>query len=141
MLLGRVHALILEQPHEVQRRAVLLAVLDDREQGGMTEELAVLDQLVDADVLLLDDAAGPHVEVADFRRALIAGTQADGTAGGAEHRIRIGGEEVSEDVGTGEGDRVAGVLVPDAPPVADDQDDRGAHGRERLSVTARAVHV
>jgi hypothetical protein len=45
------------------------AVLGDGEEGRVSEELAVLDQLVDADDLLLDDASGPHVEVSDFRRA------------------------------------------------------------------------
>ncbi len=141
MLFGRVHALILQQPHEMQRRAVLLALLDHRQQRGMPEELAALDQLVDAHDLLLDDTARPHVEVADFRRALIAGAQADGAAGGTEDRVGIGGEDVGEDVGTGEGDGVTGVLVPDAPPVAHDQDDRGAHGTDHLSVTGGTVHV
>ena len=46
--------------------------------------------------------------------------------GGAEDGVRIGGEDVGEDLGMGERDGVAGIVAPDAPAVADDQDEWGS---------------
>jgi len=106
----------------------------------MPEELAALDQLVDADDLLLDDAARPHVEVADLRRALIAGPQADVATGGAEHRMRIGRQEMLQDGWARQRDGVARVLAADPPAVADDQHDRSWHGRSFNRWAPAAVH-
>ncbi len=107
----------------------------------MAEDLAALDQLVDADDLLLDDAAGAHVEVTDLRRSLIAGPEADGPAGGAEDRVGVGREDVGQDLGVGERDGVTRVVASDAPAVAYDQDDGSPHGTPGLAGTTRTVHV
>jgi hypothetical protein len=124
----------------VQGRAAFPAVLGDGEEGRVSEELAVLDQLVDADDLLLDDASGPML------RCRLP-TSPDSRAGARRRgprrraRMRIGREDGGEDLGMGEGDRVAGIVAPDAPAVADDQDEWRSHGTQGLAGTAGTVHV
>jgi hypothetical protein len=119
------------------QRLALRALPRGLQQGGMTEELPALDQLVDPDDLLLDDAAGSHVEVADLGRALIARAQADLAAGGTEDAVGVGGEQLLQDGGMRERDGVAGVVTTDPPAVADDQHDRSGH-QARLTCAPQA---
>ena len=66
MLLVGVHALVLEQPEEVELRIVLLPLGNQVLPLGALEELAGGKPVVDALKLLYDDASRAHVEVADL---------------------------------------------------------------------------
>ena len=78
-----VHAAVGEQAHEVNGAALGDGAVDRLGEHGVVEERAVLDREVDARELLVDDAAGPDVEVPDLGVAHLALGQADGQPGRA----------------------------------------------------------
>ena len=57
------HAAIRTQSHEVQRRIMLLAVLDCSKERGILKELAVVNRFRDAGKLLIHDAPGADVQM------------------------------------------------------------------------------
>ena len=67
-----VHAAVRDEPEEVQCGAFAGRLLHRREQGFIFKEAAVFDILRDAGQILVDDPAGAHVHVADFRIAHLA---------------------------------------------------------------------
>ncbi len=79
-----VDALVLEQAQQVQAAAVGLPVIDEALPQVPGPDAAVRQPVVQAFQLLDDDAAGPHVQVADFAGALVAVGQAHGFAGGVQ---------------------------------------------------------
>src|SRR6185369_4963558 len=72
------------QPHEVQRPARALGGVDRLADDRVRVESAVLDAEVDADDVLVDDAPGAQVQVADLAVAHLSVGQADVVAGGAD---------------------------------------------------------
>src|SRR5688500_15201845 len=100
-------------------------------QGGgerrVCRELAVADALVDPREVLIDDAAGAHVHVADLRVAHLTGRQSDRLAGCNELGVGIPPEQVVVNGRPRHGDRVVLTLRPDSPPVQDDQNERRDH--------------
>ena len=85
-----------DEPDEVQ-----CPIAGDSIHGGREhragEQLAVAYGLIDAGEILVDDAPGPHVHVADFGVAHLSGRQADGLARRNQPGVRIPGEEPVED--------------------------------------------
>ena len=75
-----VDAAVREQADQVQRVRVALAAIDGFEQLRPREEITVANALVDARQVLIDDASGAEVGVADFGVAHLAFGQADGLA-------------------------------------------------------------
>ena len=63
------------------------------QQLGVGEEAAVLDRRVDAGQVLVDDAAGAEVHVADFGIAHLPVRQADVAAFGMDQRVRALGQQ------------------------------------------------
>jgi hypothetical protein len=100
------------------------------EQDGVLEEVAVADGFVDACDVLINNASGPEIEVADFGITHLPAGQADVLATAAEFTHGIGGVEVVVERGFGQKRGVAlffgsGTAVrADTPAVADDEDDR-----------------
>ena len=87
LVLMTVNAAIGHQADEMEASAAgLLEGLDKNRVGG---QRAVLDGLVDAREVLIDNASSAEIEVADFRIAHLAGGQADVQAGGAEETFRV----------------------------------------------------
>ena len=72
-----VHAARGDQPHQVERRAVLPAVLRRLEESLILEEIPVLDRFRDPGQLLVDYSPRAHVHMADFRVAHLAVRKAD----------------------------------------------------------------
>ena len=132
-----VDAAVGQQADEVQR---VLAVARTRSMAAderrVREELAVPDALVDAREVLVDDAAGAHVHVADLGVAHLAGGQADGFARRDQLRVRIALEQLVVDGRARQRDGVVLAFGADAPAVEDDQDERA--GRVGPSVTRAA---
>ena len=85
-----VHAAVGEQPQQVQPPARRRGLGKGLAQDGVFLEVAILDRLVDAREVLVNDAAGAQVEVADFAVAHLAGGQADIQAAGAQGGARVG---------------------------------------------------
>ena len=87
----RVHAGVGAQSHEVQLGAALLHAPERGLPHGVARDLAIGDGLGDAHDLLIDDAAGADVLVADFAVAHHAGGHADIEPARGEQRERIPG--------------------------------------------------
>ena len=64
-----VHAARGDEAHEMNRAALFLGILHDRDERLVLEEIAVLDVARDARELLVDEAAGADIRVTDFRVA------------------------------------------------------------------------
>ena len=85
VLLVRVHALVLQQPEQVQAAAVVLpAHCTSRSHARRLEQVAGAQPVVDALELLHHDAAGAHVQMADLAGALVAVGQPHGFAGAVQ---------------------------------------------------------
>lgn len=89
----------------------------------MTEKFAGQDELIDAGDVHLNDAAGAHIEVADFAIAHLTLGQADGRAGSVNQGVRKFREEAVVIGLTGERDGVALGFGAVAPAVEDGEDD------------------
>ena len=111
-----VDAAVGHQAHQVQGGAVLFAVLHRRKEGGVLEEVAILDGLGDAGELLIDDAARADIRVADLAVAHLAVRQADIQPGGADEGHRILGHNFIQIrfVGGVNGVAVVGIVLAKA---------------------------
>jgi hypothetical protein len=133
-----VDATIGKEADEVESGAGSLEFGEKFEQGFILEEITVADGFVDAGDVLVNDASGTEVEVADFGVTHLAFGQADVFAAAAELAHGIGGVEVIVKGGAGEECGVTfflgsgGSVRADAPTVADDEDEWLLfHGRMR----------
>ena len=77
-----VDAAVGDEADEVQRVPAVGGAIHRGDERRVGEEIAVADALVDARQVLVDDAAGAHVHVADFGVAHLPGGQADRLARG-----------------------------------------------------------
>ncbi len=117
-----VDAAVGDEAEQVQAPARAVAgALAGLQQRLVFEEAAVGDGVVDPGQVLLDDRAGAEVEVADLRVAHLPVGEPDVAALGGELRVRVTLPEAVEDRRLGEGDRVAGAGLGQAPAVEDDQ--------------------
>ena len=114
----RVDAAVGDEPEQVDAVAALERRAEERR---VLEERAVLDRLVHAHQVLVEDPAGADRQVADLGVAHLAGRQADRLAGGVERRVRVLGPEPVEDGRVGELDGVARAGRRAAPAVEDDE--------------------
>ena len=89
VVLMAVHATIGQQAHQVQGAALLLGGRDRLRQHRVGGQRAGLDVAIDAADVLLHDAAGADIEVADFGVAELAGGQADIVLGGVQRTVGI----------------------------------------------------
>ena len=85
-----VHAAVGAESHQVQPAAARFQVADERLQDGNFEELALANRLGDPRQALIDDPAGPEIEMADFGIAHLPVRQSDGFAPGIERGMRTG---------------------------------------------------
>ncbi len=76
-----VHAALGHEAHEVQRAAPPGGLVAGLHEDAVAEEVAVGDRLRDAREVLVHDAAGADVEVADLGVAHLARRQPHGRAG------------------------------------------------------------
>ena len=102
-----VHAAIADQAEEVQAAARFRRAREGLFEHFVGRQFAVGDRLGDARQILIDDASGAQVQVADFRVAHLAVWQAHVRAARAEPAVRIGGQEVFVERGAAEDGRVA----------------------------------
>ena len=78
------HPAVGEKPHEVQFAARFFALGRAVGQDGVAEEIAIIDAFSDPGEILIDDAAGADVEMADFRISHLALGQPDIQARGPD---------------------------------------------------------
>ena len=103
-----VHAAVRDETHEVERGCPSPALWRRPAcRTGFSKKRAVVDRLADARQVLVDDAAGADVEVADLGVAHLPGGQADGRARRVERAVRVGRPEPVEDRRVGERHGVA----------------------------------
>src|SRR5690606_10270855 len=122
MRLVTVDAAIGEQADEVQRPAA--HAVERRLERRIDCHRALADGLVDAREVLIDDAAGPHVHVADLRVAHLTRGQADGLARRLQPRHREARQQLVVVRRAGHRDRVVRGCVAQAPAVEDDECER-----------------
>ena len=87
-----VHTAVGEQPNEMQRGLFRNGVIHCGDEGGVLKEVAILDGLGDAGQLLVHNAAGADVGVANLRVSHLAVRQADVHAGRPDLRDRVAAE-------------------------------------------------
>jgi hypothetical protein len=121
MLLMSMHAFVLKETEEMERRIVVLPVRDESLPLRALEEFAGRKAIVDALELLNNDAPCAHVEVTDFGRTLIAVGKTHGLAAAIEKAVRIFGADCVDDRGLGCCCGVAVCAVVHAPAVTDDK--------------------
>jgi hypothetical protein len=133
VFLMAVHAARRQQAEQVQGAAGSLRRLAGGDQFGIGVEAAVLDRGVHAREVLVDDAAGADVHVADFGIAHLAVRQADVFALGVHQGVRAVGEQAAPVRQPGLGQGVVLGLLAMAPAVEDQQQQglgTGAGGRQ-----------
>ena len=132
VILVAVHAAIGDEAEQMEARAFApcaKACLEHRVAG----EVAFGHRFIDAREILVNDAAGAEIEVADFGVAHLAFRQADVEAAGAEGGVRVRGVEAIVERRVGEQRGVAvfhGMFAAagiDAPAIANDQNYRFGH--------------
>src|SRR4029077_1149749 len=122
-LLG-VNASVGHKAKQVQPAAAGAGMLQGGDQGGVGEEVAVLDHQVDAGDVHVDDAAGADIEVADFAVSHLAVRETNEWSAGVNERVGIFAQQTVVGGLVGEGDRVGFSLGAIAPSVKDDEDER-----------------
>ena len=133
MVLVRVNAAGRHQAHQVTDAAALAQAVDQVAQRRRFADLAVGDRVGDALQGLLDDTAGPDVEVTDLGIAHLAGRQADILAGGSQQGVRTGLPQAVEGGRARLTDRVVGRLLAPAPAVQ--------HGQHHRTTLLHAVFL
>jgi hypothetical protein len=124
-----VHTAVGNQADEVQGVAAISAALEGVGQRGIRRKVAVVDRLVDARQILVDDPSGSHVRVADLGVAHLSGRQTDGFARSDEPRVRIARQQPIVDGRSREGDRVVVPVGANAEPVQDEEYEWMSHDR------------
>ena len=107
----------------MERSAGSLRGIAGGAQFGVGEEAAVLDRRVDAGEVLIDDAAGAQIHVADLGIAHLPVRQADVAALGVDQRMRPLRPQAVPVRQIGQRQRVVGRILAIPPTVQDQQDD------------------
>lgn len=89
VLVVAVHAARRQQAHDMHRLAGRYGLIDGGGQHRVGEEVAVGDRFVQPGQILVHDAAGAQVDVADFRVAHLPIGQADIQPGSGDQRMRL----------------------------------------------------
>ncbi len=132
MLQRRVHAPVGRKTHEVDTDAVLLGVLERADDLGILHDRIVAASAVDLYQILVDDAAGADIEVADLRIAHLAVGQADVLAVGAQLRVGIFFGHGRNIIGMNGGNDIRLVMAAVAPAVENHQQNFVCHSRNLL---------
>ena len=127
VLLVAVHAARRQQAEHMQHTIAGFRRGDSGVQLRVGGEAAVLDGGVDAGQVLVDDAAGADVHVADFGIAHLAVGQADETAFGVNQGVRALGQQGAPGRQFGQRDGIVRAFGAVTPAVKDQQ-----HHRFRL---------
>jgi hypothetical protein len=101
-----------------------------RRQHGIAREFARRDRVIDASVVLVDDAAGANVEMADFGVPHLTRRQPDLELGRIDRRVRTGCKQPIPVRHPGAGDRIVRCVGAAAETVQNQQDDRSGEGLE-----------
>ena len=117
VVLMRMHAAGGYQPQQVAGAAAFFQPPDQPRQGGVGGQCAVRDGGIDAADVLIDDAAGAEVEMADLGIAHLAAGQPDLGAAGLQQRLRARRHEPVVDRRRGLGDGVVLGFRAVAPAV------------------------
>jgi hypothetical protein len=128
-----VDAAVGHEADEVQRVQPARDAIHRGDERVADEEVGVADAFIDPREVLVNDAAGAHVQVADFGVAHLPGGQADGLARRDELRVRIAAHQLVVDRRPGHRDGVVLALGADAPAVEDDEGDGWSGGRGHAS--------
>ena len=104
-----VHAAVADQTEQVQARIVREHMVHRLVQLRIFKEGTVFDRICDQRQILIDDAAGTDIEVADFAVAHLSLRQADSLAAAQQLGIGIRCEEVVKVRLFRDGDRIAGT--------------------------------
>ncbi len=128
-----------DEPHQVQRAAVLDGVVGGHAQDGIADEFAVVDGLADSRQVLQHREARPQVEMADLRVAHLALRKANVLPGSREPTGRPGGRQVMPGGHLRGEQRVALRVVVQAEAVEHAQDHRSRRHQVRTSAAARTI--
>ena len=112
-----------EQAHHVQGTAIGLHDGAGGIQFGIGKKTAILDRGIDAGQVLVDDAAGAEVHVANFRVAHLPIRQSNETAFGVDQGVRAGRQQLPPVRQVGQRQRVVGSLFTMSPAIQDQQHD------------------
>ncbi len=124
MVLVRVHAAIRQQAEQMQPPIADARLLHGIEQHRVGEELAILDHEIDLGDVHVDDAAGAHVEMADFAVAHLPGRQSDEASAGVDQRVGKFGQQLVVVRLARQRDGVSVGRRSVAPAIEDDEDER-----------------
>ena len=108
-----------DQPPDMQRGIVLFAVFDRSQESRVLKEITVLDRLGDPGQVLIDDAAGAHVQMADLGVAHLAVRKTDKQAAGLTFHKGAGLEQLVQIRGLCFVDRVVSRVLAQAEAVHD----------------------
>jgi hypothetical protein len=114
-----VHAAIGEKPQEMQ--GVTTSGAHGGQEHRIFEERAIVDALIDAHDILVDDASRADVEMADFAVAHLAHWKPDPFLRGLDQRARVIAPEPVEHRSARETNGVGFFLFAPAPAVHDDE--------------------
>ena len=110
-----------DEPEEVDVAAPLAGAVERPPEGGVVGEAPVGDRLVDADEVLVENAARADRQVADLGVAHLPGREAYCLAGSLERGVWVLGPEAVEDGRVRQLDRVPRARRRAAPAVEDDE--------------------
>ena len=108
-----------DQTPDMQRGIVLFAVFDRSQESRVLKEITVLDRLGDPGQVLIDDAAGAHVQMADLGVAHLAVRKTDKQAAGLTFHKGAGLEQLVQIRGLCFVDRVVSRVLAQAEAVHD----------------------
>ena len=123
MSLLRMDATVGEQAEKVQSAFAYTCMLHRREQHRMREEFSVLDHLIDAGDVHVNDATGADVEMSDFAVAHLAFGQADKRAAGVNQRVGIFAQQAVINRLARKGDGIGFGFGAVTPAVEDDENE------------------
>src|SRR5437764_549879 len=128
MVLMGVHVAIGKQSDEMQLTATRASTFYRVEQDRIGEDRAVLDHYVNLGDVHVHDAAGAHIEVADFAVAHLAVRQTYKAPAGVNERVGILAQQLVVSGLASESDGVGLALGAIAPTIEDDEDERLGFG-------------
>ena len=127
MLLVGMHAARRQQAHDLQAFAPGFGGINGRQQGRIFIEAAVFDGGIDAGKVLIDDAAGADIHVADLGVAHLPVRQTDEFSFRVDQRVRAIAQQAVPIRQVCQGDGVVGAFGAVAPAVQNQQYDRFCH--------------
>ena len=116
----RMHAALRYQPHEMKPSTCFFSPIKSRLQHRLIGKRACFDCTVDAQQVLVDNAACPDVHVAHFAVTHLAVGQSDVLSVRPQGGLGVLCQQSVHVWSVGRGNCVARVIVSDAPTIQDD---------------------